>query len=301
MAQALRTLDIITAKSPWFNDPDIRPYVFVRPDNRIPMPGSRHRLDWFNSEVIYKNPLDHNELPFAECIYYLEEAAFGTAMAMPRWVFYDCAVIPGFVAGYAIRTEALRNNPKWKSVSEVIPSEWDRDWTPLSLFIIIPTVAKGQWVAHNLCSVNSLIGKNNQFYGLGFLSKAFGLWYANVERCLGITQWGSVSVKLHSHYGHFQVVTAYTPIHTKANTLTYELDVNTNSWEQFFTREADLSFLEICEATQMTIDPKSVESMKAFHQLILEDENKYFLSSHEIGQKKIDDPLTIYKLKPTRE
>ncbi len=65
----------------------VRPYVYVRPDNKIPSPGTRHRLDWFPMEPIYKNPLNLDELPFAEMIYYIEGHAFGPAnMAMPRWV-----------------------------------------------------------------------------------------------------------------------------------------------------------------------------------------------------------------------
>lgn len=87
---------------------DIRPYVFVRPENRILNPGARHHLDWFGHEPIIKNPMDLRELSFADRIYSIEERAFGPSnMAMPRWVFYDCAVIPGFVAGFAARPQAL--------------------------------------------------------------------------------------------------------------------------------------------------------------------------------------------------
>ena len=94
----------ILKKADWLNkwgaSGDIRPYVYVRPDNMILSPGSRHHLDWFPMEPIFKNPLDTHELEFAEMIYYIEGHAFGPSnMAMPRWVFYDCAILPGFVAG----------------------------------------------------------------------------------------------------------------------------------------------------------------------------------------------------------
>src|SRR6185312_514387 len=210
-------------KADWFvkgsADGDIRPYVYVRSDNKIQNPGSRHRLNWFPLEPIYKNPLDIKELEFAEQIYFIEGQAFGPAnMAMPRWVFYDCAIIPGFVAGFAMRTSKLP-----VAIKKVMRTSPDQEWTPLSLFIIIPTVAKGQWVAHNLCSINSMLPEADRLYGLGFLSKAFGLWYANVESCLGMTQWGSPALKLHTHYGHMQIVTAYTPVHSHAKTITYRV------------------------------------------------------------------------------
>lgn len=291
-------LNPLLAKAEWFMkwgaSGDIRPYVYVRPDNKIQNPGSRHRLDWFPMEPIYKNPLELENLPFAEKIYYLEERAFGPAnMAMPRWVFYDCAVIPGFVAGFAMRTSAMPESIK-KAMGGVDSS---LEWTPLSLFIIIPTMAKGQWVAHNLCAVNSLLPESERFYGLGFLSKAFGLWYANVESCLGMTQWGSPALKLHTHYGHMQVMTAYTPVHSHANTITYHVDVDTHCWEQFFTREPDLAFLEKYGLTDRMIDPKSTQSMIDLHTSIQKGEGPFFLSAADIAAKKLTEPLKIYQSK----
>lgn len=272
---------------------DIRPYVYVRPDNKIQNPGTRHRLDWFPMEPIYKNPLDTKELEFAEQIYYIEGRAFGPAnMAMPRWVFYDCAIIPGFVAGFAMRTSKLP-----EAIKKVMRTSPDEEWTPLSLFIIIPTMAKGQWVAHNLCAVNSLLPEEDRLYGLGFLSKAFGLWYANVESCLGMTQWGSPALKLHTHYGHMQIVTAYTPVHSHAKTITYRVEVDTNVWEKFFTREDDLVFLERYKPTGLFIDPKEEQSMIDLHQKITSGQGPYFLSAADIAAKKLTDRLIVYESK----
>ncbi len=287
----------ILKKADWLNkwgaSGDIRPYVYVRPDNMILSPGSRHHLDWFPMEPIFKNPLDTHELEFAEMIYYIEGHAFGPSnMAMPRWVFYDCAILPGFVAGFAMRTSALP-----ESIRKVLPVKEDLEWTPLSLFIIIPSMAKGQWVAHNLCAINSLLPEQDRFYGLGFLSKAFGLWYANVESCLGITQWGSPALKLHSHYGHMQIVTAYTPVHSHAKTITYRVEVDVQCWEKFFTREEDLHFLEQYGPTQMIIDPKDEQSMRELHNRLQNGEGPYFLSAAEIAAQKLTEPLTIYASK----
>src|SRR5687768_1604998 len=97
-------------KLSWMKDPNIRPYVFVRPENRVVNAGALHKeLNWFNNaQVLYKNPLDMNEVGFADRILFMEAQAFAQSnMAMPRWVFYDCAIMPGFVAGYAARTESL--------------------------------------------------------------------------------------------------------------------------------------------------------------------------------------------------
>lgn len=291
----------ILEKAEWYTQAaacgDIMPYVFVRPENKIANPGSRHHLDWFPMEPVYKNPLDLKELEFAEQIYFIEEKAFGEAnMAMPRWVFYDCALIPGFVAGFAMRTSKLPEN-----LRKVMYADPRRDpnaeWTPLSLFIIIPTMAKGQWVAHNLCSVNALLPEKDRLYGLGFLSKAFGLWYANVESCCGMTQWSNPALKLHTHYGHMEVVTAYTPVHSHAKTITYRVQVDTNCWEQFFTREEDYEFLEKYQPAGFQIDPTLEESMIVLHTKVQNGEGPYFLSAAEIASKKRTEPLSIFEPK----
>ena len=286
-------LNPILQKAVWMDQDFIRPYIFVRPENRITYPGQKHSLDWFSAEPVIKNPLHLDQAEFAEQIYFLEGNAFGPSnMAIPRWVFYDCAVVPGIVAGYACRTDKLP-----PAIKKIMRTDENCEWTPLSLFIIIPTIHKGEWVAHNLCSVNSLLPKNDQLYGIGFLSKAFGLWYANVEQCTGMTQWGSPAVKLHANYGHMEVIGAYAPVHTHAQTLTYRVAIDTLCWERFFRREIDFGFLENYEPTPLTIDPKSEKSMVELQKRIENEEGPFFLSAAEVAAKKIDDTLTVYREK----
>ncbi|HRO66913.1 MAG TPA: hypothetical protein PL182_05055 [Pseudobdellovibrionaceae bacterium] len=287
-------LNPLLQKSSWLESGDIRPYVFVRPENSIANPGARHNLDWFLHEPIYKNPLNLSELGFAEHIYWIEGKAFGPAgMEMPRWVFYDCAVVPGFVAGFACRASKVPE--AMKKVLQVGP---DGEWVPLSLFIIIPTMRRGEWVAHNLCTINSLLpDKKDHLYGLGFLSKAFGLWYANVEQCTGFTQWGSPALKLHSHYGYMEILGAYAPIHSHAKTLTYRANISTTVWEKFFTREEDMGFLENYEASEFVIDPANEKSMIDLQHRIERHEGPFFLSASEIAEKKLGESLRVYRPK----
>lgn len=280
-------------KAAWLGSDDIRPYVFVRPENKIENPGTRHKLDWFQHEPIYKNPLHLDELPFAEAIYQIEWKSFGAQdLAIPRWVFYDCGALPGFIAGFAGRTKKLSGD-----ILKILNYSPDQEWCPLSLFIIIPTMHKGEWVAYDLCAINSFLPEQERYYGLGFLTKAFGLWYANVEQCTGMTQWGSPALKLHSHYGHLEVIGAYAPLHTHARTMTYRCEVDTECWEKFFTREDDLGFLEKYGKTDFKIDPNNTESMIQLQRKIQNDEGPFYLSAGEIAANGTHDPLSIYKLK----
>lgn len=285
-------------KLDWMKDKDIRPYVFVRPENRMPEPGKLHgNLDWFPHEVLYKNPLEMDQVKFADRIVNLETSAFGpSGMAMPRWVFYDCAIVPGFVAGFAARTRSLKPELRRALAVEGQQAEREEEWTPLSLFIIIPTMSdKGEWVAHNLCSVNSIVPKEQQYYGIGFLSKAFGLWYANVRTCCGMTQWTSPAVRLHSHYGDFEVLTSFTPVHSYSHTLTYRLTVDTDAWPRFFTKTPTAEFSGRYKAAGFNVEPTNEASLIAFQRKLEAGQGPFFLDGAETVAKPIGEPLTVFR------
>lgn len=282
------------AKLDWFKSDDIQPYVFVRPDNQIKNPGMSE-LEWFKKKSpVYINPLKISEKKFGDQILSLESRAFGPAnMEMPRWVFFDCAIVPGFVAGFAMRTSAMPESlKKLSGIGE------GHEWTPLSLFIIIPTMSRDhEWVAHNLCTINSLLPKEHQFYGLGFLSKAFGLWYANVRTLCGFTQWGNPSIKLHSYYGPFEILTAYTPMHSYVRTLTYRCDLAPKTWKNFFSKEESPDFTKKFIDTGITVDPKNEESLISLQLKLEQGEGPFYLNSHEVLMKPLEQTLSVFKQK----
>jgi hypothetical protein len=275
----------------WLDGEKVRPYVYVREENRISRPGSRYDSDWFPFEPIYLNPLHMDNVNFANQILTLESQAFAaSAMEMPRWVFYDCAIVPGFVAGFAYKTSELP-----RSIRDALTIHPEQEWTPISLFIIIPTMAQGEWVAHNLSSLNHLLPKEERFYGLGFLTKAFGLWYANVESCVGMTQWDSPAVRLHSHYGEFEILTSYTPVHSYAKTMTYRLKVDPNYWSLFFTKRPVEGFLERYEEANFEVNPLDERSLIEFQHRLESKQGPYFLKPNEILTRPIGSPLSVYR------
>lgn len=280
-------------KLKWLSEDDLRPYVYVRPENRIKDPGKSFSLNWFPMTPLFKNPLQMDEVDFADQILRLETRAFAaTNMPMPRWVFYDCAIMPGFVAGFAIRKSAAT-----KEILEILQPAADTEWLPISLFICIPTMAPKEWVAHNLCSINSLIPKEQSIYGLGFLSKAFALWYANVEVLCGITQWQSPAVRLHTHYGDFEVLTAYTPVHSYARTLTYRMVTDAKEWKRFFTHEQAADFESKYDDAGFQVDPKADESLVSFQRKLEQGGSRYYLNATQIRTQPLDSVLSVYKRK----
>jgi hypothetical protein len=291
----MSTIDL-SNQVPWLQEAlsggDIRPYVYMRSENHIQNPGELHTTTWFDAnQVLFPDALNLNTLGFGEGILNLENKAFGPDLAMPKWVFYDCAIVPGFVCGFAMRKNRL---PESYIQALGIDLKTCEEWIPISLFIIIPTIHQGEWVAHNLCAINSLVPLQDRLYGLGFLTKAFGLWYANVETCIGMTQWGKPALKLHSHFGYLQVITAYTPIHTYAKTMTYRCQVSTSVWDLFFTKQEDHYFIGNFYPSQIEIDPKSESSMVSLQKRIESKEGPFYLSPFEIHKKDLFDPQTLY-------
>lgn len=278
----------------WLQREDIKPYIYVRSENLSGAPGSTHPIAWFkNHDYLVIEPTKLDSLSFGEAILNLEGNAFEeSAMPMPRWVFYDCAIVPGIVSGFAIRREKLP-----ESLFKYIKPDESLEWVPISCFIAIPTAMEGQWVAHNLTSANKFLGKEGRLRGLGYLSKAFGLWYMNIKKLCGVTQWGSPAVKLHSHYGNFEIVTTYTPIHTHANTFTYKSWVDSRKWKRFFTKEEAVEFASFYKEESFVIDPNSEDSMKDIQIRIESGQGPFFLSEDEIRVKGLTEPLSVYSLK----
>lgn len=274
---------------PRLADPDvIRPYVFIRNENRIVSPG-QSPIGWFKNAPILKDALSAGEGLFSDQLIRLENRVFGAELAMPRWVLYDCALLPGMVAGFAIhRAHASQ------SILDICKPDPNMEWIPISLFIIIPTLRSGEWVAHNLSSVNSCLPVEERFYGLGFMSKAFGLWYANVETCCGMTQWTSPAIKLHSHYGDMEVLTAFTPSHTYSETVTYRVRVQPEQWIHFFTDQQHPEFSRRFKKTGLIVDRLDPSSIRALQDRIEAGEGPFFLDANEINTRSLDSQLTLF-------
>jgi hypothetical protein len=276
-------------KVPWLGDPAVRPYLFMRKENLVSQPAP-YLSSWFAGlSPLFIEALDTRHQAFGDAILFLENQAFGADLAMPRWVFYDCAVVPGMVCGFAIHRERIPSGWQFRLIGNMAKLEW----VPISLFITIPTVFPGEWVAHNLCTVNSLLPSHEQFYALGFLTKAYGLWYGNVKKVMGMTQWHKPALKLHSHYGYLKVLTAYTPLHTHAQTMTYGCEIDPLVWEAFFHRREDQNFQTRFKKTSHTLNPLSENDMRRV-QALIEQGGEFYLSPHQIAHKKIEEPYELY-------
>ena len=159
-----------------------------------------------------------NEL-FLNLVKNLDQLAFGTlGMAMPKWVFYDCGVMPSAVFGFAGPASMLE---PWVRRTLEVPKDYDGP-VPLSIFIAIPTCENGAWFTHTLCSLNdACVGAAPA--GLGLLSLALGVRVVKARTLYGTTQWRSERLNKFVGMGPLELVTAWTPSHSMRRTVTWRL------------------------------------------------------------------------------
>lgn len=157
--------------------------------------------------------------PFLHLLQKLDQLAFGTlGMHMPKWVFYDCGVMPSAVFGFCGPASSLE---PWVRRTLEIPADYDGP-VPLSLFIAIPTLEDGAWFTHTLCSL-SQVCTGAAPEGLVMLSLALGVRIIRARTLYGTTQWRSERLRTFASFGPLQLVTAYTPAHSVRRTMTWRL------------------------------------------------------------------------------
>ncbi len=144
----------------------------------------------------------------------LDAQTFGPqAMAMERWVFYDCAEWPSALFGLAARPKDV--SPSLRERFEVAPGE--KVWVPLSLHVAIPTVAPGEFFEHNVGS----LGRDAGLKGLGTFTKALGCRLLRARSLVGAAQWNGRALHMHRRFGPLELLTAFTPAHSYPRTMTY--------------------------------------------------------------------------------
>jgi len=198
---------------------------------------------------------------FFELLQNLDALTFGPeGMPMDKWVFYNCAELPGFIYGFAL--EAGELTPVERELMGVPPV-----WTgpvPFSMYIAIPMAEPGAWFGHNLASLNRTFPERG-FDGLGTITKAIALAAFRVERFFGATQWLSNALHIHTRFGPLDLYTAYTPAHSLAETLTYGFEVTP---DKLRFAAGDPAVSVVYPEPDIALDARDVEAMRGLQRRI---------------------------------
>lgn len=199
----------------------LRPYVVATPAHLAKLdlaPFGRaidpaHRFD----------PLRTRSARFMARLERLDRVAFSAdGMAMPRWLFFDGAELPGAIVGLGISADAL--DDEQRDFLEVEPDE-EHELVPLAMYIAIPSLEPGAWYGHNLASIGRRL-PGAPLRGLGSNTKAVGLAVLRCHTQLASTQWDSPTLHVHVRLGMLELITAWTPANTEPSTLTYRVRVD---------------------------------------------------------------------------
>lgn len=189
------------------------PYILCHPNHL-----GQFNLNYMGQQIDSKhcfNPLLLKDRGFIESLIKLDQLSFGPGgMGMPRWVLFDCALIPGAVVGFGINSSKLGQKDRDQfGVGE-------NEFVPVSMYIAIPCADQISWFGHNLSSLNKIL--DYPLPGLGLLTKYYALGVMQIKKLYGATQWDSPALGLHLKLAPMQLQASYVPIHTHENTLCYE-------------------------------------------------------------------------------
>jgi hypothetical protein len=212
------------------------------------------------------DPMKLRSGPFLNILQRLDELTFGTiGMTMPRWVFYDCAEVPGGIFGFARPAAEL---PDWVRRALEVPTDYD-GMVPLSMYVAIPMLEPGAWHTYTLCSLNE-VAPGSAPAGLRLLTEATGMQIFNIETAWGATQWRSPKLGVHSRFGPLDLVTAWTPAHSDPWTLTFNFPVTSARIERALApgepdaSAADIRWIDCDEESELRTLQSELESGRHF-------------------------------------
>lgn len=197
------------------------PYVVATPNNLTHLDLQPFGVAVQPEHII--DPLRLDSAIFLDLLHKLDGLTFGPeGMPMPKWVFYDCAEVPGAIYGLARPAAQV-----WPRVRQLfkIPDGYE-GLVPVSMYVAIPMQRQGTWFGHNLSSLAPVFRRLDllddlDLAGLGSLTKGLALKCFRVQQFWGATQWLSKALYIHVKFGPLDLQTAYTPAHSEHETLTY--------------------------------------------------------------------------------
>jgi hypothetical protein len=212
------------------------------------------------------DPMKLRSGPFLNILQRLDELTFGAVgMTMPRWVFYDCAEVPGGIFGFA---RPAADIAEWVRRALQVPADYT-GMVPLSMYVAIPMLEPGAWHTYTLCSLNE-VAPGSAPGGLRLLTEATGLQLFDIRTAWGATQWRSPKLAVHARFGPLDLVTAWTPAHSDPWTLTFHFPASRDRIDRALApgepdaRGADVRWVDCDEAGELQGLQRQLESGRRF-------------------------------------
>ena len=198
---------------------------------------------------------------FISLVKRLDAMTYGPqGLSMPDWVFYDCAVMPGAVFGFASRASDL---PDWVRRGLGVPAD-HHGLVPMSMLIAIPMAHRQSTLVYTLCSINQ-VTPGAAPEGLWRLTLAAGSKALCLPEMVATMQWRSPRLSLFSGLGPLHLMTAWTPAHDNPATCTFRVATTDGSRSRLLDAE-----LPPTEHIQRYVDPDDEDALRGL-QMEIED------------------------------
>ncbi|MFT7578546.1 MAG: hypothetical protein ACI9MR_000204 [Myxococcota bacterium] len=250
----------------------------VRDLDRSPLGIPLDQAHLFDPQVVRNGP-------FLELLKRLDELTYGArSLQMPSWVFYDCAVIPGAVFGFARPAAALA---PWVRQTLQVPDDYD-GLVPMSLFIAIPMAHREARLVYSLDSINQ-VASGAAPEGLWRLTLAAGTAALGIDVMVATVQWRSPRLALYASLGPLKVMTAWTPAHDICETATLYVFTDDAARERLLHGAAGTT------QADRYLDADSYEEMAALQREIEEGLDVWVVGPPEIRGADTRIPLATTK------
>jgi hypothetical protein len=188
------------------------PYLVSSSIDGDPGVPAAHRVD----------PLRVDACPFLDMLQRLDAVVRGPkGMALPRWAFFDCAEVPGLIAGFACPADGLP--ARARDVMAVRPG-WSGP-VPVSLVAAIPMLEPGSWHVYGLSCLDEP-GPGSGSLGLGASTLELALRASRATRAYAATQWRDRELEVIARFAPLELLTAWTPAHSDPATLTCRFEIS---------------------------------------------------------------------------
>ncbi|MHC4949124.1 MAG: hypothetical protein ACYTG1_12855 [Planctomycetota bacterium] len=153
---------------------------------------------------------------FVSLVNRLQSLALGPrGLEIPRWALYDCGEVPGGVFGLAAPAERV---PAAARAMLGVEAD-DTGLVPLSMVAAIPMLEPGAWHTYALCAVEGGVAGASRA-DLRRLTLAAALATLGTRTAHAVLTRPAEDLPVHATLAPLEVLTAWTPAHTHAASLT---------------------------------------------------------------------------------
>lgn len=241
----------------------------------------------FGMDVAVADFNDPQHRDFLELYHIMDGIAFGPrGLPMPSWVLVDLALMSSAPVILAApkswvldmaATYATDGKDPLRRKQALLRLVWEceergyQGLIPIAGYCAAPTPEPGRWVGWSLCCVV-------EGMGLGTLVKTVALEVYQATCLDGVTQYDNSALRIHSRFGHLELLAPTVPMHTSPSSFTYRVSLP-HGQELLDRVAASQSDQAAIEQASFLLAPGDAQQQAAMGRHVSAGEKKFFILS----------------------